>query len=173
MFTKNWYKVIARPATGATDIMFKNTKGNEVASASFSGNVNLSTEGGYYNNPTMLNMQTSFSGRSGVVIGTGTTPPTIDDYRLAGDFIQTYTFNTSLTKQADADGVTVTALYTITNTGSKEFTIGEIGLFANPIANNASDMCLYDRTVLETPITIPAGGIGQVTYTIRMNYPTT
>ena len=29
-----------------------------------------------------------------------------------------------------------------------------------------------ERTVLETPVTIPAGGVGQVTYTIRMNYPT-
>ena len=31
---------------------------------------------------------------------------------------------------------------------------------------------LIERTVLESPITIPAnGGVGQVTYKIRMDYP--
>lgn len=28
-----------------------------------------------------------------------------------------------------------------------------------------------NRTVFDTPVTIAAGGVGQVTYTIRMNYP--
>lgn len=58
---------------------------------------------------------------------------------------------------------------TITNNNETDITIGEVGIVYQ---TGSSYSVLFERTVLESPITIPAGGVGQVTYTIRMNYPT-
>ena len=78
-----------------------------------------------------------------------------------------------MTVTPDESGLTITALYTITNTGSSAFTIGELGLIAATYTNvSTNSKCLVERTVLDTPVTIPAGGIGQVEYTITFNYPT-
>ena len=68
-------------------------------------------------------------------------------------------------------------MFTLTNTGSEDFTISELGLVTYAYITNTNGYCyennfLLERTVLENPITIPAnGGVGQVTYTIRMDYP--
>lgn len=106
----------------------------------------------------------------GVFFGDGDTPPTPDDYALSGNVITTATATAVVTKTVDANGVTITGTYTITNTGTENITIAEVGLFEG----FSNSMCDYmmERTVLDSPITIPAGGVGQVTYTIRMDYPT-
>lgn len=171
MFTKNWYKLIAAKISGDyANFVFTKIDGNIVSKSSISGDILISVEGSYYSTPSMVRMQAS-SGKSGVVIGTGNTPPTLDDYKLSGDTISTFEYSTIITKETDETGTTVSAVYTITNTGDSEFTIREIGIYADPIANAGSNFCLFERTVLESPVTIPAGGVGQTTYTIRMNYP--
>lgn len=111
----------------------------------------------------------------GVFLGDGTTPPTKNDYSLSGNVITT--IKTTITKTSDVydDGVASSAVYTVTNTGSEAITISEICLFGRCNYNTGTSVMspfLLDRTLLDSPITIPAGGVGQVTYTIRMNYPT-
>jgi hypothetical protein len=114
-----------------------------------------------------------------VVFGAGNAVPTIDDYTI-NDFISGLTVTVQRTWIADDNGGSVTAVYTITNPKSEDVTISEIGLFSKTSTRATADTnglnvytpVLCDRTVLDTPVTIPAGGIGQVTYTIRMNYPT-
>lgn len=103
---------------------------------------------------------------SGVVFGTGNTPPTVDDYALAGDIVTGLVASKSYTYTKDDNGVTYEVVYTLTNSTSNDVTIAEVATMAHSAA------CLIERTVLEEPVTIPAGGVGQVTYTIRMNYPT-
>ena len=116
----------------------------------------------------------------GVCFGDGDTPPTPADLNISGNAFSTYDALYNLSTGVDDSGhLYVKAHYTITNTGNEAFTIKEIGLFAAPSLNKGPDIAvagsfsiLLDRTVLDTPVTIPAGGIGQVEYTITFNLPT-
>ena len=116
----------------------------------------------------------------GVCFGDGDTPPTPADLNISGNAFSTYNALYNLSTGVDDSGhIYVKAHYTITNTGDQAFTIKEIGLFAAPSLNKGPDIAvsgtfsiLLDRTVLDTPVTIPAGGIGQVEYTITFNLPT-
>lgn len=103
-----------------------------------------------------------------VIVGTGDEPPKFDDYKLSGSIISTISGQGNVTVTNDDDGMEYRSLITITNTSATdEITIKEIGA---TIGNSATG--LLDRTVLDSPLIIPPGGVGQVTYTIRMNYPT-
>ena len=97
---------------------------------------------------------------SGVLFGTGTTPPTYTDNKLSGSPIRGLTVSAEVTKENYSNEIV--ALYTITNNTGNDVTIGEVGL--------CYTWALLDRTVLENPVTIPAGSIGQITYTITFNY---
>ena len=105
----------------------------------------------------------------GVAFGDGSTPVSFDDYTLAGQVHTAYDATASISKSVDDDGATITALYTITNNSDVDMVIAELGLFHG--YNNVIQF-MVERTVLDSPVTIPAGGVGQITYTIRMNYPT-
>ena len=113
-----------------------------------------------------------------VVFGSGNNPATPNDYTM--DFITGLTATVVKSVDNDDNGASSTAVFTITNTNSNEVTISEVGIFSSlytrltPDAVGASGSVpfLMERTVLDTPVTIPAGGVGQVTYTIRRNYPT-
>ena len=174
MFTKNWYKAMAALVfCGEDEDTFVPLDGKSTQSIKTSDYSVMI--GGIYNeyrNGSMRVLRTTTAGYGGVVIGTGTQPPTIDDYCLSGDLISSYTSSASFTRDFDENGAFGTTLFTITNTGTKAFTIGEVGLIAGMNSNGSSYKALLERTVLETPITIEPGGVGQITYTLRMNYPT-
>lgn len=121
----------------------------------------------------------STSSPYGVVFGNGTTPETVNDCNMAGELFSTYTHSQTLTCEYDETGVTTTIRYTLTNTSETDFTISEVGIFGYAyVKKNGSSYyfrynILLERTVLETPVTIPGnGGVGQVTYTFRMDFPT-
>lgn len=103
-----------------------------------------------------------YDSASCVVFGTGTTPPGYTDYKLSGTIISGLTVSAAVTNAAQ--GTEMIAEYTITNNSGADVIVGEIGL--------KFQWYMIDRTVLEAPLTIPAGSIGQLTYTIRMDYPT-
>lgn len=114
----------------------------------------------------------------GVSFGTGNTPTSFDDYTLSGDVVTAISFTLVRSCGVDDNGCTLTCIYTITNTENKDVTIGEVGIWGRYeyYYNNSNRKTVYpliERTVLESPVTIPAGGVGQVTYTIRLNYPAT
>jgi hypothetical protein len=121
---------------------------------------------------SLLNATNSYGG---VIFGTGTTPATEDDYNLSGELITTLSGSASVTVTADDNnGVVITAVYPLTNTGSAAVTIGEMGIICsshNSGNNGASYKVMYERTVLDEPITIPAGGVGTVTYTLNLKLP--
>ncbi len=116
----------------------------------------------------------------GVYFASGTEAENLNSYAPGGDIFTTFTASYSREMSYDELGMTYTYNYTLTNTGDTDFTIGEVGLLGYVIEDFLYSYTHYyfyhhillERTVLETPITIPAGGVGQVTYTIRMNYPT-
>ena len=98
---------------------------------------------------------------------------------MSGELFTEYTSSQTQETVVDDDGVSYTIRYTLTNTGNEDFTISEIGLFGFLYKKHKSYNYHYrynfltERTLLESPITIPAnGGVGQLTYTLRYNYPT-
>lgn len=116
---------------------------------------------------------------SGVVFGNGTIPPTVNDYTLSGERVTGLSAASSLQRIDEGDGkVAIICNWLITNNNENAVTIGEvaylesIGGYKPDSTSTLSGNFMVDRTVLDTPVTIPAGGVGQVTYTIRMNYPT-
>lgn len=177
MFTKNWYKALANAITVDNDAErnYVVYDGSEYR-GNASGTPSLDYASQSSTGTSMWFLQNSLNTNGGVFLGTGTTPPTINDYCLSGDAITTFTYSTTMDTTGDENGMTFSASYTITNTGDSAFTIGEVALMGSSASsssyNTAKYKILYERTVLDTPLTIEAGGVGQLTYTIRLNFPT-
>ena len=110
----------------------------------------------------------------GVLFGTGDTPASLDDYKLAGDVITNIAASINRTYSYFVEQQSLKAVYTITNNNTEEITIREVALnVAVPHAiSGGKNQYIIDRTVLDTPVTIPSGGVGQVEYTITFNLPT-
>lgn len=185
MFTRNWYIATVGQSAYTTDTysvdktVFKNLRTPSNAAPSLFSNTASSLMTTIYcpkecwGVANMRGLRTTYATYGGAVLGTGTTPPSLDDYRLSGDMITDFNYTSTVSIEEVDGGVEYTAVYTITNAGADEFTIGEIGLFGTTYgSSSASYAVLIERTVLDEPVTIPAGGVGQVTYTIRMEYPT-
>ena len=106
----------------------------------------------------------------GVSFGIGTTPATTSDYCLESILGSTQ-ISVSVPSavsysRGDAfDEYSVS--FGVTNKTAEAITISEVGLIASPSSTN---YVLVDRTVLDAPVTIPAGQSKQITYTIRFNY---
>lgn len=125
---------------------------------------------------TKSSAQTKFG--YGVFFGSGNAAATIDDVKLSGASVLNCVCSVTKNNSYASDGsnFTFSYNYTITNNNDTEIVIGEVGIFfewccktSSTKTTNFFHMC--ERTALETPITIPAGGVGQVTYTIKMEYP--
>lgn len=175
MFTKNFDKIILS-AISQKNINSINVLGNSTSIRSNANSLQIGYSSYSVYHPAMNRVNTSYNSYGGVIFGTGTTSPTRDDYCLSGDIITTISTSSIGGFTKDDDGLTGEYTYTVTNTGSSDITIGEIGLITSTYSNTSYTAAEYkflvERTVLETPITIPAGGVGQITYTIRMNFPT-
>ena len=178
MFTKNWYKTMASAITKNSAKNFVNINGVETGLDSKNSvpNITFGDSSGSSERAYIGRLVQTYNGYGGVRLGTGDTPATVNDYKLSGDLITGYNFTAKIETQNSAESDKITATYTITNTSSSEITIKEVGIVAK-MANTISTaqiqhMGLLERTVLDTPVTIPAGGVGQVVYTITFNYPT-
>ena len=84
-----------------------------------------------YENPTMNQITGSFSNTNGktLLIGSGTTPPTIDDYKLENQI--TSGFSASITGSSSIDAIHSSGQFTITltivNTQTENLVISELG----------------------------------------------
>ena len=109
----------------------------------------------------------------GIRFGTGTTPPAMTDYNLEAPIL-----DGSLSSEAvapmqgfDTDHARIYVTHEVKNNSQNAVTITEAGVFGSPTTNN-SLYYLLDRTVFDTPVTIPAGGTKSITYAIVFDYPT-
>ena len=160
MLTKNFYALM-RTALGKTSSTVTSIENTTVTVSMSStnwygvfGNMNSYEESGYQY----------------VRFGSGTTPATVNDYTLESQINSDITVanpNKVTTEQTDSY-----ILWTVTFgvKASVETTISEIGLIAKAYLSSGPVSTLVDRTVLDEPITIPAGQSKQITYTIRFNY---
>lgn len=116
---------------------------------------------------------TSSSSYSTIVFGSGNTPVTFDDYKLA-EQIPNSTIYTStsygdnvrintVTYDASTGSYTADISILITNKSGEEITIREFGL--------GIYYYLYYREVLEEPFTIPAHGVSIFNYQITVTVP--
>lgn len=176
MFTKNWDAAILGAVYYAKTSAFATDYGGAAQEIlEGSGHLMLQIGAASSSNatPAINVLQKKTSSGGGVILGTGNTPPTYDDYKLSGDIISTFDYTVATTKTTTENGVQLSATYSITNTGTEAFTISEIGLIAStyPGSTGASYKLLLERTVLDSPVTIEPGAVGQVTYTINVNMP--
>lgn len=128
----------------------------------------------YYSNrrpfsTTDISVRTSYSGSVGyinVVVGSGTTPVSPDDYALES-LISTVSMQSGtaiVNYIVDTDAKSITAKNNIKvavkNTSSESITISELGIlhtvYTGSSTSNTASMLVY-REVLDTPVTIAAG----------------
>lgn len=181
MYVKNFYAMLRALLKGGTGSFIKTSGATQSATNNYNS---IALGNNYFQaaslfNPIFIHSTDTFNAAnatngtnnnygSGVYFGNGTTPPTLDDYTFSGEILKNAGATSSVNIEEDDDGATYTAVYTISNTGDTDFTVSEVGL----VWAYSTYRILFERTVLDTPVTIPAGGVGQVTYTIRFNYPT-
>lgn len=87
-------------------------------------------------------------------LGTGNTPPTIDDYKLSGALITGLTAQTVLTTVTNN---TIVFSVIATNNTETPVTINELGLGAKNNSSNNNFAILLTRDVLPTPVTLNTG----------------
>jgi hypothetical protein len=166
MILKNYYKMLYMYMHGSCDITSKN------------GNVVTNTAPSGASQKAEMIDALSFSGMkkplgisiddNTVLIGTGTSEVSFDDTWLSGDIISTINSTAQHSSEITDKYCKLTTVYTITNTSSDEISIGEIGF----VGEAPNSTFLMDRTVLNNPLVIESGGVGQLTYEITFNYPT-
>lgn len=186
MFTRNYDRLLASMACGGPLPPLTTTNGT---TATFANKYCYGNCMFHYIN----SMGTSYSS-NGVLFGTGITPPQKSDYRLSGSIITTLAHTNTFSQFVDDAGAGIEFVYTLTNTGTSEVTIGEVGYIeafggreryltatngrpgsfnSNTAGLGSFGYFMMYREVLDTPVTIPAGGVGQVKLSIRSNIPTT
>ena len=91
-----------------------------------------------------------------MVLGTGDTPPTVEDYKLSGELITSLTYQGQPTLN-DNNSLTYSIL--VTNNTEQPVTIKEVCLAigTEPIANNSGAAALLTRDVLPNPVTLNVG----------------
>lgn len=132
------------------------------------------------NNALFTDFNSGYTGTSrlgsmytiGVAIGTGTTPPTLDDYTLAEPIennLKLKSTGVSYSLPTDDKPVLV-ATQTVTNISTENVTITEVGLFGlYQLGNATHGITLYTRTLLDTPVTITPGETKSITVSINYN----
>ena len=98
-----------------------------------------------------------------MLLGTGTTPPTIDDYKL-DSFVELTVVNSSQT-YSNKKGRILTYTRTFVNSTSEAITITELGMYIGK--SNVDKPHLTAREVLSEPVVIQPGESKAFTFTLK------
>ena len=113
---------------------------------------------------------------SGIMIGSGNTAPTENDYRLEQRITSGLTPSTpTVDFYVDANGNPYEEImFTLTNTTGDDIVVKEIGYVqtlkissTTGGAATTNGNFLLDRTVLETPVTVPANDSAAIKYRLK------
>lgn len=180
MLTNNFYYAISDELCSTLNLIsnMKSTLGNEATAPSGTSTyyqVYPFGHGGTYSlSPTLSqdasNPSVTGGFAAGLLIGSGDTAPTADDYRLENQittgFSATASFPNNATDISQSRRVVATA--TITNTSDADIVVREIGYVR---AATSKWVILYDRIVLDSPVTIAPGATKTFEYHLNMPTP--
>ena len=165
MLTNNFYKIL---------LTHMNLEGATATITKYDGTTATVMDPSYVLNGLRYVRCAEFAaGQYGTYFGTGTTPPTMDDYNLESPILDG-TLSSSSTaspqKGFEQDHARIYATHEVTNNSTSDVTVTEVGVFGAP-SSSSKNVFMIDRTVLNTPITIPAGGSKSITIAIKFDYP--
>lgn len=153
-FTANSSNPLFRKATTGTEYKIKSGSLSSIYSIS----------GSMYNTKDVNGIETAGCYK-GIVLGTGTTPPTYNDFKIEAPVESSGYSNNSYSISADCQQV-LTQSYT--NKSSEDITVTELGLFVSDADSGPSfAKVLLTRNVIE-PVTIKPNGTK--TFTIKIDY---
>lgn len=120
----------------------------------------------------------SYTFSPGVIVGSGNTPPTEDDYKLDTQITSglTQSGSTTVVYGADSDGNPYKQMDMILqNTTASDIVIREVGYLQwlegstvqYATTGNEQFPALLDRTLLETPLTVPANNVAVLRYVLK------
>lgn len=134
--------------------------------------------GSYFNMGNVTSVQLN-ANTWGVSVGTDDTPATDTDYNLKSTITTGISGVITNTHGLDSNGRPyITYNIVISNLSTSDIVIKEIGYKANITAGTAANVtsnisgrtCLIDRTVLSTPLTVPAQDNAAIHYTLKTDY---
>ena len=136
----------------------------------------LGTRFTYYPSSISTGIRIGNTSVAGVWLGSGNTPPTEDDYILDNRITSGLSAGSpSMATGLDGDGNPYLSLtYLLTNGTASDITVREVG-YVQSIScasglgstENADLKYLLDRTVLETPLVVPANGTAVLRYILK------
>ena len=109
-----------------------------------------------------------------VTFGSGTTPPTADDYTLESP-LQNVTYSRSSVSVAETEEKDIyTNFFQITNNNEEAISVSEVGIVAPASSGSTTSInvvyTLIERTVFE-PVTIAPGETATIQYEVVVTYP--
>lgn len=127
-----------------------------------------------FGNPTFQLNATN----AGISVGTGDNTATDEDYILQTTITSGLSASITVSHGMDTDKPYVTYNMVLTNSTASDITIKEIGYKLNipgvtsvgATSGSSTRSVMIDRTVLSTPITVPAGGNAAILYTLKTDY---
>ena len=176
MFTNNWNTWVRGFFIGKAVRTFKDWSGATKDPTANNGYIasSYASPSVLYSAMNQLGTKISNDMGSGVVFGTGDVEPTADDYTISGNVVSEISATVNRTYEDADNALRITSVFTITNNNSSEVTIKEAALFIEAVWYTTSSQrakMMIARMLLESPVTIPAGGVGQVTVSVDVNAP--
>lgn len=114
---------------------------------------------------------------AGIYIGSGTTPAAESDYTLESRITSGVSgscyidYNSGMDERGNPQLKTVV---TLTNNGASNVTVSELGFFQSVYcaaaasgSSGSSRVIMFDRTLLNTPVTIPPGMTAAISYILK------
>ena len=119
------------------------------------------------------------SSSTGIRLGSGNTQASEDDYNLDSRITSGLTASSPVvTYGVDENGNPYKVfLFTLTNSTNSDITVAEIGYFqqlytsSSQGAISSTATIMLDRTVLSTPVTVPANDSAVIKYTLKTIMP--
>lgn len=163
MILRNWYNTVKAEITHSVienGVIAHNGTANPVGW--YANNTGCSN----FNMNTVMISGSAYGGC--LVVGNGTTPPTLDDYKLENRI--TSGLDGSLVRTTDSSGI---SYIDFTNISTSAITVSEIGLYGYAYmgaGSSSSNAILIERSTFD-PITIQPGEIARIEYKININVP--
>lgn len=114
----------------------------------------------------------------GIVIGTGSTPPDVEDYDLearithgTGEGQMLYNAQADTVSEAISGGWRTTMVRQFNNNSGASIYVAETGLIGLVDNGGGTTKCLLCRNVHDPAVEVPHGGLLTVTYTVEVTQP--